>query len=393
MREKGVWVVTVLALMAAFMIPIGTSEEVSGNNSIYSFNISNCQSNTSIVGCDAASIRFQCNIEPPGIIDSVDFYIEGSYYTTTQSGSLFYYDFAKTQDTSSTTDPISLTKEKIFDVGAGFVLAFEEVHVNRTCDVCSATFQVNCTACNISDQQFCQYTSSNESCNPSYNATETCDYCVPDWQPRTGSIYDCQESNTKFVFYDDFAACYAQTGLWSDGPPVDHNSTQSCSFFSGDFNCTVDPEPFLTKKMNVLCQMPTGADRYDCTTYVKKDVNSSILLQTNPEYKIPVAALISFGGESEPRTSFTNDGQNLNAYFTKKNLEVETTFILGVRCSTNHTLLEWEGEIKPIYRNWNAVTGRTIWAGDNAGYITVFIFAVLIVAVLIGFAIKKGKGG
>jgi len=387
--SKGVQKLTkkaTLAITALLLITIiyqsAESTQVTGNNSIYTFTVQNCTANQTLVGCEQETIKFQCNITPETVIDSVEFYIDGTPYPTTQNNSNWFYDYQKPQDTSTTTTPITLEKQKIFDVNAGYVFAFETTSVARNCTVCSTTYNVTCTPCTTQNTQNCTYTP-NDPCGTQYNTTnQYCDYCTPNWVARTGGIYDCQQNGTKFVFYDDFNNCYAQTSLPEDAPPPDHNTTQVCNYFKGDFNCTADKEPYLTKKINVFCELPQSVSQlnWKCLTYVKKDLNSTILLQTNPEYKNKPTSILGIG-EIETRTHFTNDGRIVNAYYTNKLLEAGNTFILGVKCSTNQTVLAWEQQIKPTYRNLNVVTGRFVWAKENMGFLVAgFLLAVLVLS-------------
>ena len=143
--------------------------------------------------------------------------------------------------------------------------------------------------------------------------------------------------------------------------------------------------------MNILCELPSNV-QFSCNTYVKKNVTSSVLLQSNPEYSNRPASLLGLF-ESETRTAFQNNGKNLNAYFTNKNLEVENTFVVGVMCSDNTTTMIWEQEINPTYKQPTWVLNRYVWIKDNAIYLIMGFLIILIIIGLIAYLISQWKHG
>ncbi len=382
--------VLMLTLLFAITSPSAFSGVVQGNDSIYTFNVTDCDSNVTTVGCNATTIRYNCSIDPYNFIDSVDFYIDSVYYDAERNLSHFWYDYEKTADIVDANTTISMTRQRITDVDFKSVLDFETVNVNHECDVCDTTYNVTYGTCQINNSQFNQYVA-NEDCATDYNITEYCNYCTPTWTQRTGTIYDCLPNNTQYVFYDDFTGCYTITGLPEDAPPTDHNTTISCSYYTTDMVCNVDEEPFLTNKINVICSIPTSYqnETFECVTYVTPELNSTQILQSNPEYKKVPTQTTLFNireTEEEDREYFTETKGIINAYYTKKNIETDRQFVMGVKCNSDETELISEYPITPTYRGLSPAMNRFVWIKDNlvwVGLITIIATLIIFTAVII----------
>ena len=159
-----------------------------------------------------------------------------------------------------------------------------------------------------------------------------------------------------------------------------------------NFTCYLDQEPILTKKMNVLCEMPNN-QTYCCVVNIYYGDN---LLATTPEYKDASASFLSLRSEEETRTCFSPSQMLLNTYYTKKNLRTEINFTMEVLCmNENNITMKSQYYITPAYDNPDWIMNRMVWARENASYliiITFFVFIVLGLGVAYIIRIKKGRG-
>ena len=169
------------------------------------------------------------------------------------------------------------------------------------------------------------------------------------------------------------------------------NSLSSTALIN-NFTCYLDQEPIMTKKMNVMCEMPDN-QTYCCVTNIYFGDN---LLATTPEYKDASASFLSLRSEEETRTCFEPSQMLLNAYYTKKNIRAETNFTLEVLCmNENSTTIKSQYQINPTYDNPDWILPRMIWARENISYILVITFFVILaigLAVTYIIRIKRGRG-
>lgn len=321
--------------------------------------------------------------------------IDSSYRTTQRSGDLFWYDYHKAVDVHSVNDTILLEREKITDVDNKSVLDFETAEVIHGCDICEATYNTTYGSCQVDDTRMAYHVSNNPSCSPDYNESVYCDYCVPDWEARTGGIYDCNSTNQRYSFYDDFADCYALTNLSSDSPPIDHDSVVSCSYYNTDMTCDYDSEPYLDKKINVVCNIPAehSNETFECVSYVRTGLNTSNILQSNPEYQQKTTSFISLGSNDiEDRQYFESKAQIVHGYYTDKNIETDHTFVMGMKCTSGDTILVSEYPVTPTYKGLNSQVNRLVWVQNNVGFILIGFLGLIVLILFIAWIISKLRG-
>lgn len=380
-----------IAFLVLLSVSIAIATSITGQGSSFTFNISNCNANPNTpLSCAPASIRFECTVQDPAFINQVDFRIDGTSFATienTTTPSQFYLNYNKPQELSSTTTPLTLDREQITDTNNIVVNAFENVQIPRNCSVCPSSYTPSIVqSCNVSNEKITQYTSSNETCAPSYNATEACNYCDAD---IITTLSTCSTNLTQDVSYSDanYNTCCLMTGLSEDcviNTPTYDNATQSCGYLQNDFNCTQDAKPVLANKINIACTLPTK-EEYNCVVNVYQELNNgtnqlgSTLLSTSPEYKQTSQSIFSLSSEQETRTSFTTTQGLLNAYYTDKELRPDETFKTEVLCTNNQTTLRSQKIVIPEYHNPTGFFYRAKWIGENTGNVlgTVLVGIIL----------------
>jgi hypothetical protein len=372
-----------------------TAPIISGNDSVYIFNITNCQANESSVGCNATTILFSCNIEPYQFIDYTRFMVASNYYYTSRNGSYFSLEYSKSADTHNVNEILKLEREAITDTNSNTVLAFEEVPITHTCSgYCDTSFSLVHLNCSTNDTRIVEHISSNETCSPSYNESVYCDYCTPSWELRNTGIYACT-NGTRLLYYDDNLGCCGITGLTSDCvEPYGHNTNANCTVYSQDMTVKCDPNPILTDKIECFVEMnSTSNGEYSCIDYVRQGNN---YLQTNPQKtQYTQTWLNPFRKQEETRESFTTVNGLANIYYTNKNILSYSSFIVGVKCKAengNQTLL-YEQTITPEYKNLDEVSARGIWGNMNATYIVggAFILVFILILLVIGYRLVFDK--
>lgn len=389
-----------ISILLLTLLPIASATIITGQGSSYTFNITNCyaQPNTS-VNCSPSTIFYSCTIQNPAFIDQVEFRIDGTDYTTTQNSSTpsqFYYFYNKPQEYTTNTNPLNLDRERITDVNNKKVNAYELVSITRNCTTCSTTYNTSIVqACNTSNQKITQYLSNNETCSPSYNATETCNYCDPNIETIETA---CTINGTKQVSYQDlnYTTCCLNTGLTEDciiNTPLYQNTTETCDYLIQDFNCNLDTSPILNKKINVNCELP--AENYSCiiNTYqeIQNNTNTitSTLLATTPEYKKSSGSLLSLAQESEERTAFTTDAKIMNGYYTTKELRTTNTYKIQVMCNApNQNTLKYEELVQPTYHTPDQPIYFFIWGGQNGALIFMWIMIISLILAFLFWIIR-----
>lgn len=390
---------TTILFILLMLIPLSSATIITGQGSSYTFNITNCyaQPNTTL-NCNATTIFYACTIQNPAFINSVEYRISGTDYTTTQNGSQpsqFYYFYTKPTEYTTNTNPLELDRERITDTNNKKVNAYELVSIPRNCTTCSATYtNTTIQACNTTNQKITQYLSNNETCAPSYNATETCDYCTPNIITHTSA---CTINETQTISYEDlnYTTCCLITGLTSDciiNTPLYTNTTTTCAYLTQDFNCNLDTTPILNKKINVNCELPS--ENYSCVINTYQEIQnttntlSSTLLATTPEYKKSSGSLLSLAQESEERTSFQTNNKLLNAYYTTKELRTETTYKIQVVCNNGGNTIKYEELIQPTYHTPDWIIYRASWATDNNTLIAFWFILLILLASFIFWIIR-----
>jgi len=394
MKQKTI----ITILMFLICVYIAQAVTISGQGSSYSFTIENCTSpdNATTFNCSSATIRFECDIYNPAFIDEVQFRIQGTDYTTTQNSTnpnQFYYLYNKPSEGTTNLNPIVLDRERITDTNNKKVNAYEYVGLNHNCTTCPANItRTELEPCQLNDTQRVEYTSSNETCIPSYNTTESCNYCNPNLQ---ANYSECDTNNTQTITYTDLnlSTCCLMTALPSDCPtyyyPYNDTYTQSCDYYLQEINCTADQKPVLNDKINLVCTLPDNKT-YCC---VVNTYQGSNLLATSPEYKEATSSIFTLSGQQETRTCFTPSQSLLNAYYTKKELRPDNSYMIEVLCTnTNGQAIKYQTPINPEYHQTDWVVYRLKWFGEKPiTYIITFVVLIIIILLII-FVIKKVRG-
>ena len=249
--------------------------------------------------------------------------------------------------------------------------------------------------CAVDDTTTCNSVVDNNACGFAYtgNYSEveaTCNYCSQSLVQVLGS---CGVDETQSVSYYDnnFFTCCDVTGLSSDCSilvnPYNTTTSQSCSYLTVDFNCTIPSNVEFKDKMSYTCVLPFN-DNFSCVNEVYEDGR---LLQVNPEYKDYTTGLI--GGKAvELKTAFTPSNNLLNAYFTDKNLLTDKTFTVKTVCSGDSGVLSNEIIVTPFYEGVSSVINRGVWLGNNAGAVILWVILGLLLVVTLGWAVKKSRG-
>lgn len=367
--------VLIVLLFALMMIPVAFGVEVNSSTEIYTFNVTGCQANETSVGCADAWIRFECNISNYAYIDYVDFEIDSIEHETDRNLNYFWYDWHKGITTEDVDTEIEFDKVKIYDVSEGISQYFPSISVDLLCDACD--YNVTYGSCNPYDQRLVQYVGDGSANCTSYNVTESCDYCTPDWSITS----DCLLNNTEFREYSDDNSCYSLTGLYSDSCDYEYTDCDtwiSCSYLQDDLNCGYDENPLIELVGNRIFWYCSLEDTYidaNCISYVKED---NFVIQTNPQQKTFSTGL--FSKEQETREFFTAENGLVNPYFTTDNLKTNRTYIFGVECSYEGGKSVEEHYVTPLYQDLDVVADRTLWVKQNTG----FIIGILVVIAFIG---------
>lgn len=371
-----------IAIMVLFLLPLVQGVQVNSSTEIYWFNVTDCQANASSVGCAPEYIKLNCSISNYAYIDYVEFEVDDIYYEADQDYGHFWYDYYKPLTTVDTNAEIEWQKVQINDVGGGVANFFPSIEIDHVCDACD--YNISYGTCNISDVRTVEYIGDGSANCTSYNTTESCDYCTPDWSITS----DCLINNTEFREYSDAQSCYAVTGLYSDSCDYsfdDCDSWVSCSYLDTDFSCGYDENPLIEIAGNRIfwyCSIDSEED-YQCISYVKQ---GSYTVQTNPQQKTYSLGLLS--KEQETREFFTATNGLVNPYFTTDNLKHNTTYIFGVECSGEGGKMSTEHYVTPLYENLDELAYRGVWLKDNLGYVIGGAIVLILVVVVVSMVIR-----
>ncbi len=375
-----IWVI-----LALFLVPMVLGVEVNSSTEIYTFNITDCQANETSVGCVDAWIRFNCSISNYVYIDYTDYRIDNIDYVADRNLAHFWYDWHKGVTTVDIDTTIDFDRVIIYDVSDGIAQHFPSIEVTHQCDACD--YNVSYGSCNISDQMLVTYAGDGSANCTDYNATESCDYCTPDWSITS----DCLINNSEFREYSDGDSCYATTGLYEDSCDywfTDCDTWIECSFLDDELDCGYDTVPLIEVTGNRIfwyCSPENTSVDYNCISYVK---DGDMVVQTNPQQKTYSFGLLSlFSKEQEMREFFTASNGLVNPYFTTDNLKHNHTYVFGVECSYEDGKLTEEHYITPMYENLDVVAYRGVWVRQNAGFIFggLIVVAIIIIGLLVVF--------
>ena len=252
--------------------------------------------------------------------------------------------------------------------------------------------------CNVTDGLPCLNVTDLNQCGEVYNGSPSdfdtfCDYCEEDLEVTYGTC-PIEEQQTVDYVDNNQTSCCEVTSLLSDCSiltyPYNTTTNQSCVFFQQNFTCNYDSEPFLQKKINVQCILPTS-EEYCCVVNTFKNGE---LLSTSPEYNKPSENFFSLGQEEETRNCFTTTNNLLNAYYKNDHLRTETDFVLSVECSKENSTetLKSQMLITPIYEKSDWIVNVYVYIKENAIFVMAILFGLVIITGFIGYYIKRIKG-
>jgi len=379
MEKTGVWMMLLL-----FLIPLAYGVQVNSSTEIYTFNVTGCQANESVIGCLPANVRFSCDISNYQFIDYTLFRIAGTDYLADRALQNFYYDWQKGMTPSTINTTINFDRGTIHDVSSGTALFFPAVSVRLDCKTCDRTV-INGT-CEINDTMLVQYIGDGSGNCTSFNMTESCDYCIPLWQITS----TCSANNTEFRTYADSNNCFSATGLYSDSCDAsftDCNQNISCGYLSSQMDCDYDINPLIDVIGNRLywkCTMNSSITDYSCISYVKQE---GFIVQTNPQQKTYSSGLIP--REQESREFFVAQNGLVNPYFTTENLKSNVSYVFGVQCSYQGGKLTTEHYVTPLYKNLDELASRTIWVKDNSGYLIGALIFLVVIGFLVAWVVRR----
>ena len=223
-----------IILIALFILTINNTiaAEVVGSSSIYTFEITDCQTDYSVVDCNQTTIKFECDINNQQFIEEVQFEINGVLYTTTKAGNNFYYNYIKPEQTSTIYTTINHTDVYITDTNddtAHYENNYSSVINN--CSVCEDVGSIG--ECTIYDNRTIYHIYEPSGCQADYNETVSCNYCSEDIQENRSecSIYN----NQTLSYYDNnYDICCNVTNLISDCSilftPYNETTVESCNY-------------------------------------------------------------------------------------------------------------------------------------------------------------------
>ena len=356
--------------------------------------IQSCWINNATIGCNGIA-SWHCNITDDLDVDKVNYTISETNYSATQNNPPWYLNITF-NDTNNVNETLTLTDIYAYDI-------FQQLnHSNFSLSIQHICQDFNCTEnwiatygdCLTNDTQLKTYIDNN-SCGtnntlPIDNGTYIpCDYCLEDLEATIG---ECTSNSTQNVTYNDnnYFTCCLITGLPSDCSilqyPYNTTTTQSCTYYINDFNCTYDTTPILNNKINVICELPDNKT-YCCVINIYQNQN---LLATTPEYQDASQSLINLKSEEETRTCFTPNQKLVNAYYTKKELRPNTNYKIEILCTTNTgTTIKSQGTINPEYHTYDWLPHRIISIGDKPVLTILTTIAIILIFLLIIWAIKK----
>jgi hypothetical protein len=290
MAKNLIWCLVFLSI-----IPVVLGLQINSSTEIYSFNVTNCQTNVSTASCDPLDIRFSCDISNYNYIDYTTFRIAGVDYVSTQNLNNFYYDWHKGYTTNTTHSTINFQRGEVTDISTGKAYFYPTNTVSLDCVTCSRTSIIG--SCDINDSRFVEYIGNEaENCS-SFNTTESCDYCTPAWHITS----TCGSNGTELRTYSDTNNCYSTTGLYSDNCDntfADCNDEIACTQDEG-LTCKYDTHPLINiagNKIYWYCSLSNASQTYSCLSYVKED---GFVTQTNPQQQSYSSGLVPFSQETK----------------------------------------------------------------------------------------------
>lgn len=362
--------------------------------------ISSCTTNTTELLCGETA-HLNCIVTDDSDVDSVLFQINGLNYSTSRDYSEWHYDFSPTANTSTVYD-----WEYVFayDLLDNMNQTDPNIQINYTCYLCTENWAEDSYSCLQNDTYLRTYTDSNicgtNNTLPVDNGTiQYCNYCSEDFEQTLG---DCSILGNQTVDYIDnnYYSCCAVTGLANDCSvdvlyPYNDTTIQECLYLNnelGDISCQREPNFNINEKEYCLAYIPDEYlnESFKCISDVFV-LGTDEIVQTNPEYRGMKSSLLDFGTTPEMREFFTPANKLVNFYFTGKNLNPETDYVLEIQCSSQQRTLKSRMFLARDYENLDFVGYRMKWLKDNLHLVFFFLLFLIIIMTLFYWIILRKK--
>lgn len=269
---------------------------------------------------------------------------------------------------------------------------------------CPASWIPQYGSCLSDDTKFKSYTDAHNCTNPYPsvpvdNGTYVpCNYCSQNLISVDSSCGNDDQINRTWVDLN-FGTCCEVTNITADcsilSPPYNETTLIFCgeTELMGLAECGLNPQFDLNEKEYCLINMPELPDNvtnetFDCITYVKAEDE---VIQVNPEYKEKSGSVLGTQSEEETRAYFQEQNGLVNVYMTKKNLQPEINYTLGVQCSSPMRVVTSEVPITIDYENMEGVFSRGLWFRDNVGYIIAGSVLFILIGIVLLWLWKSAK--
>lgn len=359
--------------------------------------ISSCSVDNPNATCEE-NITYSCIVTDNVEVDYVTFTVEtdgsDTYHLPTKYNNIYTKTFTHSGFDTITYNFTNITATDLFNNEAYYL---PNITATYTCiDNCTpnwVAFYQDISPCrtNNTKLQLKTYQDTN-TCDkieglPSDNGTniETyCNYCDPDW---TNIGTECFNNNTRYVEYIDINNCYSQTNLTEDSPPIDQETWVACNYYTQEFNCTINPTPYDTKKIEYNCELPYNGTEHECVNKVTHQITGQ-LFQANPQ-KTERTNSFLLSKEYESRETFTTTYGLLNAYYYNDDILANNDFIITTTCRDGTSTLTNEQLVTPEKKDLKDTANWAIWTGDNAFYLVIALFALMVIAIIAGATLRE----
>jgi hypothetical protein len=228
---------------------------------------------------------------------------------------------------------------------------------------------------------------------PALNGSvDSCNYCSQNLQSIDSACVG-NETNTTWVDLNYYSCCDI-TGLASDceilTEPYNSTETHTCFYSNlteelGQLECQIQPNMGINDKEYCIAHIPLNYtnETFKCIALIRNG-NTNEIIQTTPQYKEMSQTFITFFPESDTRQWFTPANNIVNFYYTGKNLNPDTYYILAIECSSTERTLKSEMVLSRAYEDMSFVFFRTRWLMSNTGYlIALFLLSFFLIVGLI----------
>lgn len=356
--------------------------------------IDNCTFNVSGFSCNQTALA-SCDIVDDTALTQVLFEIDGVNLTATKQNNMYYYVVNDTGFDNIThnwsyvfaTDLINNTNSSFINLTTQYLC--EE---NITCIESWVSNPVNCQ---INDSYLLTYNDTNV-CNTTFNLPvnngtfQFCNYCTEELVQLLGN---CTIGNNQTVDYYDNnkTSCCDVTGLGSDCTityyPYNETTSQFCHFYDvglGELNCPSQFDFTVREKEYCIAHIPSNFsnESFKCISFVK-DLNSSVIIQTNPEYRERASTFFDLKQDPETREYFAPANLLVNFYYTKKNLDPEHDYVANIECCSEQRCLVSAQPFQVGYENLDFVFFRTRWLMENSAYAIAGALVLLVLLIIL----------